>query len=180
MEFGELLRTRRAVRKYRETPVTEEDVAAILEAVNLAPTAGNMQSFRVVVVRDDAQRAAIAEAAFGQGFATAAPVSLMFLADEARAAGRFQERGGLYSVQDATIAATHAWLALTDLGLGGCWIGAFDDAKMAAVVGAGEGLRAVAVITLGKPDDAGAQPKTRRGVNGLVSEGTAGGPAYGS
>jgi len=179
MEFGELLRTRRAVRKYRESAVSEEDVAAILEAADLAPTAGNMQSFRVVVVREDSQRAAIAEAAYGQGFATAAPVALMFLADESRARGRFQERGGFYAVQDATIAATHAWLALADLGLGGCWIGAFDDAKMAEVVGAPEGLRPVAVITVGKPDDAGPQPKTRRGVASLATEGTAGGAAYG-
>jgi nitroreductase len=178
MEFRALLKTRRAVRKYRQAPVTEANVAAILEAVDLAPTAGNLQSFRVVIVRSQEQRDALAEAALGQTFAATAPMTLVFLADVAHARTRYQARGELFAIQDATIAATHAWLALSDLGLGGCWIGAFDDAKMSAVVGAPEGCLPVAAITIGVPDDGGPQAKKRRGVPDLVTEGKRDGAPY--
>jgi nitroreductase len=178
MEFRELLEVRRSVRKYKETQVSEADLAAILEAANLAPSAGNLQSYHVVVLRDAAQREAMAEAALGQVFAGTAPVALVFLADIDRASQRFQSRGELYATQDATIAATYAWLAVADLGLTGAWIGAFEDAKMAKVVDAPAGCRPVAVVTVGVPDDAGPQPKARRGLAALVREAKCDGLAY--
>ncbi|RSN74338.1 nitroreductase family protein [Candidatus Methanodesulfokora washburnensis] len=55
----------------------------------------------------------------------------------------------LYSIQDATIAATYAMLSATALDLGTCWVGAFDDDKVREVVGASKDLVPVAVITIG-------------------------------
>ncbi len=178
MEFAELLKARRSTRKYRDTPVAEADLQKILEAVNLAPSAGNLQAFQVVVLRDPIQREAMAAAALGQTFTASAPLALVFVADLERAQQRFQARGELYAVQDATIAATHAWLAAADLGLSGVWVGAFDEAEMAKVIDAPEGSRPVAVLTIAHPDDGGPQPKTRRGLPSLVRERTCDGLAY--
>ena len=128
MEFFETLDARHSIRKYVEgAPVDADALSKILEYCNAAPSAGNLQGYRVVVVRDAEQKAAVAEAAFGQTFVTSAPVLLAFVADFATSAARYGDRAQLYAIQDASIAATTACYAAAALGLGTCWIGAFDD-----------------------------------------------------
>lgn len=169
MEFEELLRRRRSIRDFETRPVEPEKIRALLEAADLAPSAGNLQAYRMVVVTDRAVRRSLAEAAYGQEFVARAPVSIVFLADPGRAAGRYGERGrSLYSVQDATIACAHAHLRAADLGLGSVWVGAFDDAAVARAVGAPPGLRPVAVLPVGYPAES-PPPRPRRGIDGLVT-----------
>lgn len=103
----------------------------------LAPSAGNLQAYQVIVVRDEAQKRDLARACVDQAFVATAPVVLVWLADPVRSARKYGTRGTqLYCLQDATIAASYAQLALTALGLCSCWVGAFDEDAVARVVGA--------------------------------------------
>lgn len=178
MEFFEVLNARHSIRKYVEgAPVDEDAVRRILECCNAAPSAGNLQGYRIVLVRDPDQKAAVAEAAFGQTFVTGAAVLLGFVADFATSAARYGDRAQLYAIQDATIAAATACYAATALGLGTCWIGAFDDARMAEVLGAPEGSRPVAVIAVGQPAHV-PSGRSRRPLADIVREGSYDGPGY--
>ncbi|MGY0287889.1 MAG: nitroreductase family protein [Candidatus Methanodesulfokora washburnensis] len=150
MEFFDVLARRHSIRRYLSRDVEEEKINLILEAVNTCPTAGNLQAYHVVIVRDRERRKKLAKACYNQGFVEEAPVSMVFLADPERSARRYGRRGMvLYSIQDATIAATYAMLSATALDLGTCWVGAFDDDKVREVVGASKDLVPVAVITIG-------------------------------
>jgi len=111
MDFFETIEQRRSVRAFEPREVGDADVTRILEAANRAPSAGNLQAYEVVVVRETERRRRLARAAHGQEFVAQAPVVLVFCVNPKRSGGRYGSRGReLYSLQDATIAAAHASL----------------------------------------------------------------------
>ena len=163
MEFTEVLAKRRSIRSYTPQPVEEDKLRCIFVAANMAPSAGNLQSYQVRVVRDQAKRNALAQAANGQGFIADSPVSLVFCADPARSAQKYGQRGSeLYSVQDATIAATYAMLAAVNLGLATVWVGDFDEKKVQEVLEI-KSIRPVAIFSLGYAAEQ-PQPSPRRAI----------------
>ena len=56
MEFMDVVRMRRSVRKFKPTPIPKIDVEYVLEAARLAPSWGNKQCWRYIVVTDQAMR----------------------------------------------------------------------------------------------------------------------------
>ncbi len=149
MEFIEVLTQRRSVRSYKPQPVEESKLKRIFQAANMAPSAGNLQAYKVQVIRDQAKRKALAKAAHDQGFIAEAPVCLVFCADPNRSAAKYDKRGSeLYSVQDATIAGAFAMLAAVDVGLATVWVGDFDEKKVQQVL-EDEATRPVAMFSLG-------------------------------
>ncbi len=151
-DIFEVMARRRSVRRYSGEVVREEDLNVILEAACSAPSAGNLQAYEIVVVRDRERRIKLARASLNQMFMAQAPVHLVFLAYPRRSAAIYGRRGArLYSLQDATIAATFAMLAAHALGYGTCWVGAFRDEEVLRIVGAPEDRIPVAIITVGRP-----------------------------
>ncbi len=170
MDFFELIRMRRSIRAYKQQPVEEEKIQAVLEAANQAPSAGNLQAYEIYLVRDRAVRLALARAALEQWFISEAPVALVFCTHAQRAAGRYGRRGvQLYALQDATVACTFAMLAAAALGLGTVWVGAFDDEAVRRAIGAPEAHRPVAILPLGYPAEQPAATGRRR-LEDLVHE----------
>ncbi len=168
--LDDLLRNRRSIRRFRPDPVPEPALEAILAAVMTGPSAGHLQAFRVVVVRDAALRARLREAALNQESVGHAPVVLVFCADGPTSAAKYGGRGeALYAVQDATIACTLAWLKAVDLGLSGVWIGAFHEGNVAQILDLPAGVRPVALLPLGYPDET-PPLKTSRPRSDLVME----------
>ena len=167
-EFFEVLDGRHSMRVFNSRPVEPEKLTRILEAARSAPSAGNLQSYEIYVVTAVRKRAALAQAAGGQGFVLAAPVDLVFCANPARAREQYGERGErLYALQDATIACTFAMLAGVALGLSNVWVGAFNPFDVGRVIAAPEDQLPVAILPLGY---AAAPPETRerRAFNDLV------------
>lgn len=149
MEFQRVVELRCSVRKYTPQPVDPEALQRILYLTSRAPSAGNLQAYRIVVVRSARKREALSVAAGGQEFLSQAPVDLVFFADPERSAATYGPRGAsLYAVQDATIAATFTVLAATNEGYATAWVGAFDESAVAAVCGE-DRLRPVAIVPLG-------------------------------
>jgi len=152
-DFFETVRHRHSVRKFRDDlPVEREKLHAILEMACAGPSAGDLQSYRIVVVSDREKREALGAAARNQHFVTEAPVALVFCADRRRAAERYGTRGhDLFAVQDATIAATYAQLAAVAAGLGSTWVGAFDDAALQELLHLEPEVDPVAILAVGYP-----------------------------
>jgi nitroreductase len=168
--FFEVLRSRRSIRAFLDRPVEEQKLRQILDAANSAPSAGDLQAYEIVVVRDTKIRAAPSRGALGQTFIAQAPVGLVFCANPQRSAGKYGRRGiQLYCVQDATIACAYAQLAATALGLGSVWIGAFDTAAVAQALGIGREWRPIALLPIGYPAES-PEPTPRRTLNDLVHE----------
>ncbi|MEM3555879.1 MAG: nitroreductase family protein [Candidatus Micrarchaeia archaeon] len=170
MEFFEVLKNRHSVRKFKDMPVEEEKLQKILEAANSAPSAGDLQAYEIVVVRDKERKNKLVSAAYEQEFIAKAPVVLVFVAHPERSSRRYGRRGAeLYCIQDATIATAYAQLAATALGLSCVWVGAFDEKEVAKVINAKENLKPVSMLPIGYADE---QPRAtpRRGVEELVHE----------
>ena len=127
MEFLEVVKKRKAIRKYLDKSVSDELVSKILETVNLAPSAGNLQAFKILIIKNKNKKKKVSEICFDQEFISEAPVVFVFLAKPKEAGKQYGERGEvLYAIQDATIAATYTILTASSLGLSTCWVGAFD------------------------------------------------------
>jgi nitroreductase len=150
MDFFEAVRTRRSIRAFQSRSIEEEKMNRIVEAVNLAPSAGDLQAYEIVVVKDLGRRRELAKAAGAQEFLSQAPVCLVFLAHPERSSRKYGKRGSeLYCLQDATIAAAYAQLAAAALGLASTWVGAFDDEAVANVVEAPRSKRPIAIMPIG-------------------------------
>lgn len=170
MDFFKIIEQRMSMRKYAERPVEEEKVKKILEAINRAPSAGNLQAYAVYIVRKKEQRQLLVNAAWEQEFLAEAPIVLVFCSEAERSAVKYGERGAvLYTIQDATIACTFAMLAAKDLGLDSVWVGAFDEGAVRVALHLPEGLRPVALLPIGY---AGKEPKPRprRALNEFIHE----------
>jgi nitroreductase len=172
VEFFEAISARQSIRAYQATDVEYIKLERILTAANTAPSAGNLQAYQIIVVQHAATRSSLAAAAHGQGFLARAPVVLAFLTDPARSATRYAARGErLFCIQDATIAACHAQLAATALGLGSCWVGAFDDRRIAQILGVPAQLHPVCLLAIGYATERPAYT-SRRDLTDLVHEET--------
>lgn len=170
-DFFETVRHRHSVRCYQsDMPVEKEKLHAILETACSAPSAGDLQAYRIIVVTNLEKRQALASAAHGQGFIAEAPVCLVFCADPDRSAEKYGERGRtLYAIQDTTIAAAYAQLAVVAAGMGSTWVGYFDDARVRAAVGINTCLHPIAMISLGYPAEL-PEPTKRRRLDEIVSQ----------
>ena len=113
---------RRSVRQYKPDSIPDEDLTIILEAARRAPTGGNRQRWRIIVVRDPDLRARTAEACSGQTWIAQAPVVLCLVAEPGE------------GTVNGAIVLDHAILAATSLGYGTCWIGAFDAEEVRTVL----------------------------------------------
>jgi nitroreductase len=169
-DFFETVRHRHSVRTFRDDlPVETEKLHAILEMACAAPSAGDLQSYRIYVIQDESKRELLSAAAMNQPFIAEAPVSLIFCSDPQRAAHKYGERGEkLYALQDATIAASYAQLAIVAAGLGSTWVGHFEEDKLKASFLLEAGLEPVAILCIGYPAELPAE-SPRRHLNEVVS-----------
>jgi len=152
METLDCIRTRRSVRKYLDKAPPMDLVGQVLEAGRMAPTSGNLQNYKIILVKDKGLREAIAEACNEQYWMASAPVHLVVVAEPQRARQFYYERGEkFYSVQNCANVAMSMMLAAWDQGLGTCWVGAFDEEKLRGVLGIPDYVWPQAVITLGYP-----------------------------
>ncbi|TRO44086.1 nitroreductase family protein, partial [Candidatus Bathyarchaeota archaeon] len=95
----------------------------------------------------------LAESALNQHFIEQAPVVIVVCADEKRSSMGYSTRGRtLYCLQDTAAAAQNILLTAYSLGLGTCWIGAFNEDKAKEAINAPEGIRPVAMIPIGVPN----------------------------
>jgi nitroreductase len=168
MDFFDVVSERHSIRAYKDQPIEPEKFQRIIEAINRAPSAGNLQAYEVYVMCEAKSKIALVKAAYDQEFLAQAPIVLAFCAHAARSAGKYGERGiELYCVQDATIACTFAMLAATALGLSTVWVGAFDENEVRYIIDAPLAHRPVAILPVGYAAEP-SQIRPRRRQNDLV------------
>ena len=152
MDVFDCIETRRSVRKYDKKDVPNELIAQILTSGTYAPSAGNTQEWEFIVVRDREIKKRLSDAALKQSQVEEAPVVIVILANLEKIGMRYKERGKqLYAIQDTAACIQNMLLVAHDLGLGACWIGAFDENEASDVIELPKKVRAVGMITVGFP-----------------------------
>jgi nitroreductase len=149
MDVFEAIRSRYSVRGYRSDAVSDETLQQVLEAARQAPTAANRQPFRIVVIHSAGREEELSRV-YGRAWFLQAPLVLAFVAVPGEAWRRMDDKP--YDEVDATIAMDHLVLAATALGLGTCWIAAFDPAAVREILGLPDDVEPVALTPLGYPD----------------------------
>lgn len=156
MDFQELIVKRYSVRAYKPDPVGEEKLRQVLEAACLAPTAHNNQPFQFVVLRT-AGREEEVRRIYKRDWLCRAPLVIVACAVAAEAWLRLDSKN--YGEVDTAIAMDHLILAAANLGLGACWIAAFDPQALREILRLPEGVEPVALTPLGYPAD---QPPAKK------------------
>ena len=137
---------RRSIRAYQDTPVEDEKLKMVLEAAQLAPSARNRQEWKFIVVKDRETRQKLADAANGKQFVAEAPVIIAACATEAE---YMMSCGQPAGTVDTSIAFSFLILQAHELGLGTCWLGAYDESAVKEILGVPPHVRVVAMTPLG-------------------------------
>jgi nitroreductase len=165
MEYSELITRRYSVRAYRPDPVEDEKLQAVLEAARLAPTAANRQPIQLVVMHTTGREEEIGKI-YHRPWFVQAPLVIGICAVATQAWVRESDRFNARLI-DAAIVADHLILAAANLGLGTCWIAAFNVEAARSVLQLPEEAEPVIFTPLGYPADQPG-PKTRKPLQELV------------
>ena len=158
LSFASVVKRRGMIRKYVDKPVPDEAVKKLLQYAVRAPSAGNLQPWEFVIVRDPDVRAKLAKAAMNQNSVATAPVIIATCADTQRMGEKYGTRGSFYSLVDTSFASLLILLSATEQGLGACFVGSYDSAEVAKIFQLPNHVRPVGLITIGYPDEQPRQP----------------------
>src|SRR3990170_7134283 len=168
MELQEAIKGRRSIRNFKKQNVPEETITQLIEAATYAPSAGNIQPWQFIIVKNPTVKRKLAESALNQNHVKDAPVVIVVCADEKSSSMGYGTRGRtLYCLQDTAAATQNILLAAHSLGLGTCWVGTFNEDEVKETLKAPEGIKPVAMIPLGYPNKVTRQ-RGRRLLNQIV------------
>ena len=168
MDVLEAIKGRRSIRAFKSQAVSTEIVERLIDAARWAPSAGNIQPWEFIIVRNPEIKRNLAKAALNQSFIEEAPVVIVVCADEIRSSQGYGVRGKtLYCIQDTAAATQNIHLAAYSLGLGTCWVGAFNEEEARKILGVPQGVRPVAIIPVGYPAEK-PSARNRRPLNQII------------
>ena len=155
----ELIRSRRSITKYLPKPIPWEYISRIIDAGRHAPSCGNLQNWKFILIMEASKRKQVAEAALQQHWMITAPLHMIIVAEADKAERYYGVRGErLYTVQNCAAAIENMLLEAHSLGLGACWVGAFDEEMIKGIVRAEKFVRPQAILTFGYPAEIPQKP----------------------
>lgn len=150
MDVFEAIKNRRSIRAFTDQPISEKQIHRLIDAARWAPSAGNIQPWEFIVVKNAETKRKLAEAALKQTFIKEAPVVIVVCANEVRSGQGYGARGvNLYCLQDTAAATQNLLLAAHALGLAACWVGAFQEEEAKRILNTPKGIRPVAIVPVG-------------------------------
>ena len=146
----DLIEKRKSIRSYKPQDVEEEKLNYILQAFRKAPSAKNLQPWKLIVVKDKKKISDLSIACNNQTFLSEAPILIVACAKEDEAFGVMGGYMNSYPI-DTALALEHLVLAATEKGLGTCWIGAFKEKLVKDLLDVPDNVRVVAITPVGYP-----------------------------
>ena len=158
LDFFGTARARRSIRKFKHHIIPIGDLDRILEAAQIAPSAGNRQPWSFILVFDSKMKERLAKASRDQMFLTDASVIVVGLTDPS-----ISER---WHEKDLMIAIEHIALAAAALSYGSCWIGAFTEQEVKSLLDIPDSLKVIALLPIVVPDET-PKPQTRKRISDI-------------
>jgi nitroreductase len=167
MDFQKLIEARYSARAYKPDPVPDELLRQVLEAARLAPTAANRQPLQIIVIHTAGRQEELGRI-YDREWFVQPPLLIGVCALPAGAWTRSTD-GKNYAYVDAAIVFDHLTLAAADLGLGTCWVAAFEPAAAREILGLPDDVEPVAFTPLGyATDEPGPRHTSRKPIEELV------------
>ncbi len=168
MDFFDVIKARRSIRAYQQTAVRAETLATVLDAARLAPSWHNTQCWQFLIVSDNEKKrlisAAVPDSNPGKKGLQQAPLIILACGCPDQSGDR---DGKPYYLIDVGISVQHLCLAAQAVGLGTCWIGAFDEQALKQEFEIPESFRIVALTPLGYPAQE-RHPRPRKALSEIV------------
>jgi len=149
MELDKCIKNRRSIRSYLDKDVSWNLLYKIIDAAHYAPSSGNLQNWRFVVVKDEQKRAKLARASLNQLWMTEAPVHIVVCSDNRNIKKQYEKDAKKYIKENCAAAIQNILLKAYDLGLGTCWVGSFNPILAGDAVEIKDYTEVVGIITLG-------------------------------
>jgi nitroreductase len=159
MDALECINTRRSIRKYKSKKIPENIVKKIISAGMNAPSCYNSQPWVFIIIKNKEAMQSLVDAKGGSQFITNAPLIIACCYDESKTPDKY------HNIENVSLAAENILLAAHALGLGTCYIGAFDpenagvERAISKALKLPKNIHVVSLISLGYPDEA---PKTKK------------------
>ncbi|CAB1065947.1 hypothetical protein D1BOALGB6SA_10746 [Olavius sp. associated proteobacterium Delta 1] len=142
MEVKEAIARRLSIRRYAESSIPSEHMETLFRALQQAPSANNGQNWEFVFVGDAEKKRRLVGACSSQSFVGSCTYFIAGVADPSQK----------WHMVDITIALTNFTLQAADLGYGTCWIGAFDENRVKAILGVPDERKVVICMAFGTPE----------------------------
>ncbi len=152
--FFEVVKKRRAIRKYRKYEIPTDDMKKILEAARLAPSANNSQPWSFIVVTDQEMKNLLARPS-PQKFIADANAIVVVLGDPSVSCCP----RATWTTRDPMIATEHLVLAATALGYGTCWIANYESrpdewiGEVKRALKIPDHMQIIVLVAIGVPDE---------------------------
>ncbi len=177
MTGGQLLKSRRAVRRYEPRPVPDQLVESILDTARHAPSSMNGQPWCFIVIRNPATKQALARLknAYCPPDKHVYPADFLADAPVIVAIGIERQRGHQRERENGVLAAAYVMLAAWELGLGSVFLSAYQPSDpglahaIATLLGLPDGIEPVALVPLGFPAES-PTPKALRALSDIVHD----------
>ncbi len=155
----ELIKSRRTIKHFLPKPVSWDNISRILDAARHAPSSGNIQNWKFIVMIEQDAKQKTAEACYEQ-YEISQAGALIVVCNEVEKAERYYGLRGerLYSIQNCAAAVENILLEAHSLGLGTRWIGAFDEEAIKSLCSIPEEVRPQAIIAVGYPREIPEKP----------------------
>jgi nitroreductase len=162
MDVLEAIHQRRSIRDFVDRPVPDEVIWQVIEAGTWAPSAGNMQAWEFVVVKDSQARRKVVDTTDAgitaragvttQEWLMDAPVIVVVCYDVKRMGGRYGQKGReLMTKLDCMGCVENMMLAATDLGLGSCCLIGFEPQALKEALPIPKELTPLLLVAMGYP-----------------------------
>ena len=144
MSFIDIVLSRRSIRRYEKQDIPKDVLDKILEAGRQAPSAGNKQPWRFIVLTDYDIKEKLSHGRWNTFVkdSTFTVVGCGYIGDE---------YGRKWSTVDTSIALQNMVIAAWGLGIGSCWIGDFQEAEVKRLLNIPEDRKVIALVTFGYP-----------------------------
>jgi nitroreductase len=152
MELIEVIKKRRSIRNYSEKHLDWEIISDILDAGRYAPSSGNTQDWRFIVIRNEDKIKEIAKIC-SQDWIGKSKALIIICSDLHKVKRMYEEKGELFSIQNTSAAIQNILLRAYDLGVGSCWVGDFNEKELVELLKIKSTAKPYAVITLGYPKE---------------------------
>src|SRR3989338_9460246 len=130
MNTLEAIEKRFSAKSFLDKSISWQNIEKILKAAIQAPNAGNLKSFRFILIAEDAIKEKLAEACFKQSWIAQAHFIIVICSSNSDLETQYHDAAAKYSSQDASAAAENLTLAATDLGIQSCWVSAFNEYEL--------------------------------------------------
>lgn len=149
MSVLDVIKSRRSIRQYKSTKVPDDVIMQLIDAARHAPSAGNIQPWEFIIVKDKEVREQLAKTLSWGSFVKDAPVCIVVLGNEKLSPNFF--------AIDAACATENLLLAAHALNLGACWVAVYalkdttSENNVRAILNVPQHIRIIAVVPIGYP-----------------------------